>query len=79
LDVAKSRVTCNAICPGFIDTKMTAVFTANDKLVDQYTNSFPIQRVGQPEDMVGGVLYLSSDAAGFTTGTTLTMDGGHLA
>lgn len=78
-EYGKDKIRVNAICPGFIDTKMTAVFTANDKLVDQYTSSFPIQRVGKPEDMVGGVLYLASDAAGFTTGTTLTMDGGHLA
>lgn len=69
----------NAICPGLVDTKMTAVFTANDELLKSHTDSFPIPRAGQPEDMVGGVLYLASDAAAFTTGTTLVMDGGHIA
>ncbi len=69
----------NAICPGLVDTKMTAVFTANEDMLSQYTSQFPIPRAGKPEDMVGGVLYLASDAAAFTTGTTLVMDGGWTA
>lgn len=69
----------NAICPGLVDTKMTAVFTANEDMLKSHTDSFPIPRAGVPDDMVGGVLYLASDAAAFTTGTTLVMDGGHIA
>jgi NAD(P)-dependent dehydrogenase (short-subunit alcohol dehydrogenase family) len=69
----------NAICPGLVDTKMTAVFTANDDALSKVTKRFPIPRAGKPHDMVGGVLYLASDAAAFTTGTTLVMDGGVLA
>lgn len=69
----------NAICPGLVDTKMTAVFTANEDMLKLHTDSFPIPRAGVPDDMVGGVLYLASDAAAFTTGTTLVMDGGHIA
>lgn len=69
----------NAICPGLVDTKMTAVFTANEEMLKSHTDSFPIPRAGVPDDMVGGVLYLASDAAAFTTGTTLVMDGGHIA
>lgn len=69
----------NAICPGLVDTKMTAVFTENEDLLKSHTDTFPIPRAGKPEDMVGGVLYLASDAAAFTTGTTLVMDGGHIA
>ncbi|MCK0069734.1 MULTISPECIES: glucose 1-dehydrogenase [Kordiimonas] len=66
----------NAICPGLVETKMTEVFTSNDEMLQKFTNQFPIPRAGQPHDMVGGVLYLASDAAAFTTGTTLVMDGG---
>ncbi|NVJ69469.1 MAG: glucose 1-dehydrogenase [Alphaproteobacteria bacterium] len=69
----------NAICPGLVDTKMTAVFTSDAERLEQVTNQFPIPRAGKPEDMVGGVLYLASDAAAFTTGTTLVMDGGWTA
>jgi len=71
-----SGIRVNAICPGLIDTNMTAVFTSNEDALSQMTNTFPIPRAGLPEDMVGGVLYLASDAAAFTTGTTLVMDGG---
>lgn len=69
----------NAICPGLVETKMTQVFTSNEDQLKKYTDTFPIPRAGQPDDMVGGVLYLASDAAAFTTGTTLVMDGGHTA
>ncbi|WCL52650.1 glucose 1-dehydrogenase [Gimibacter soli] len=76
-EYGKDGIRVNAICPGFIATKMTSVFQQNDELMDKITSAFPIPRVGQPEDMVAGVMYLASDAAGFTTGTTLVMDGGY--
>ncbi len=69
----------NAICPGFVETNMTKVFTSNEDVMKSVVNQFPIARAGQPQDMVGGVLYLASDAAAFTTGTTLVMDGGYTA
>jgi len=69
----------NAICPGFVETNMTKVFTSNEDVMNSVIKQFPIARAGQPNDMVGGVLYLASDAAAFTTGTTLVMDGGYLA
>ncbi len=69
----------NAICPGFVETNMTKVFTSNEDMMKAVVNQFPIARAGQPQDMVGGVLYLASDAAAFTTGATLVMDGGYTA
>ncbi len=69
----------NAICPGLIDTNMTAVFKSDEKVLKSYTDHFPINRMGQPEDMVGGVLYLASDAAAYTTGIAMVMDGGFTA
>lgn len=69
----------NAICPGLVETRMTQVFTENEAALREYTAQFPLRRAGQPADMVGGVLYLASDAAAYTTGTTLVMDGGHTA
>ena len=68
----------NAICPGFVETKMTSVFLENEQVMAAVAAKFPIPRVGQPADMVGGVLYLASDAAAYTTGTTLVMDGGYM-
>jgi len=75
-EYGNAGIRVNAICPGFIETNMTKVFTANEAMVNGLVKQFPIQRSGQPDDMVGGVLYLASDVAAYTTGTTLVMDGG---
>ena len=44
--------------------------------VIKWLSGLPTGKVGQPHDMVAGVLYLASDQAAYTTGTTLIMDGG---
>ncbi len=44
--------------------------------MQKWLKRLPIARAGQPADMVAGVLYLVSDEAAYTTGTTLVMDGG---
>jgi NAD(P)-dependent dehydrogenase (short-subunit alcohol dehydrogenase family) len=69
----------NALCPGFTDTDMTSIFKENEELLTQTTSEFPIPRMGLPEEMVGAVLYLVSDASSYTTGTTIVVDGGMLA
>ena len=47
-----------------------------DPATQKWLSSLPAGRAGQPHDMVAGVLYLASDQAAYTTGTTLVMDGG---
>ncbi|MBL4838719.1 MAG: glucose 1-dehydrogenase [Kordiimonadaceae bacterium] len=79
LEYAADNIRVNAICPGFVDTNMTKVFTSNPQLMDVLAEKIPMARAAQPEEMVGGVLYLASDAASYTTGTTLVMDGGYTA
>jgi NAD(P)-dependent dehydrogenase (short-subunit alcohol dehydrogenase family) len=44
--------------------------------VQKWIRRLPVPRAGQPDDMVAGVLFLVSDHASFTTGTSLVMDGG---
>lgn len=73
------NIRVNAVCPGLVETKMTAAFTGNDAIMDDYVKQLPVGRWGQPDDMVAGTLFLASEAAGYTTGTTLVMDGGYLA
>jgi len=65
----------NAILPGVVKTRFAAALT-EDPRVQKWISRLPVPRAGQPEDMVAGVLYLVSDQAGYTTGTTLVMDGG---
>jgi NAD(P)-dependent dehydrogenase (short-subunit alcohol dehydrogenase family) len=68
-------VRVNAILPGIIETRFAAALV-EDPRYQKFISKLPVPRVGQPEDMVGGVLYLVSDYAAYTTGTTLVMDGG---
>ncbi len=65
----------NAILPGLIDTQFASALT-EDPRVKAMIEHTAAGRVGQPEEMTGGVLYLLSDRASYTTGTTLVMDGG---
>lgn len=69
----------NAVCPGLVETKMTEVFTSNEDLLSKEVGRYPMRRGGIPDDMVAGTLFLASDAASYTTGQTLVMDGGNIA
>jgi NAD(P)-dependent dehydrogenase (short-subunit alcohol dehydrogenase family) len=65
----------NAILPGVVETRLAAAMV-EDPAIQRWLARLPAGRAGQPEDMVAGVLYLVSDQAAYTTGTTLVMDGG---
>jgi len=75
-EYGKDNIRVNAILPGLIETKLSAALTSDKQKLEALLKTFPISRLGQPIDMVGGVIYLVSDAAAFTTGETLVMDGG---
>jgi len=55
------------------------VLIKNERIYERAVKNIPLQRHAQPEEMAGAVLYLVSDAASYTTGTTITCDGGALA
>lgn len=65
----------NAILPGVVETRFAQALV-EDPSVQKWISRLPVPRAGQPEDMVEGVLYLVSEGAAYTTGTTLVMDGG---
>jgi 3-oxoacyl-[acyl-carrier protein] reductase len=67
-------ITVNTIAPGFIDTDMTAVLTAEVK--DAMLKQIPLARFGTPEDIAQAVNFLCSDAGSYITGQTLVVDGG---
>lgn len=68
-------VRVNAILPGLVETRFAEALIEDPK-VQNWLSRLPVARAGQPEDMVAGVLYLVSDQAAYTTGSTLVMDGG---
>jgi 3-oxoacyl-[acyl-carrier protein] reductase len=73
-ELAGRKVTINAICPGFIESEMTKAL--GDAILDEVKKRIPAKRVGLPEDIATGVLYLASPAAAYVTGQILVIDGG---
>ncbi len=76
-----SGLRVNAIAPGFLltDQNRTLLTNPDGSLTDRgktIMNLTPFKRFGEPEELVGTVLYLSSDAAGFVTGAVIPIDGG---
>ncbi|GAA3108212.1 NAD(P)-dependent dehydrogenase (short-subunit alcohol dehydrogenase family) [Kribbella aluminosa] len=73
-------ITCNAVAPGMIATPIADDFDADlAGLFDSWQARIPLGRFGTPDDCVGAVIYLASDASRYVTGTTLVVDGGALA
>ena len=70
-------VTVNSVCPGLIDTEMIRD-TISDARAEAYAASFPIQRLGQPEEVAELVAFLASDRASYITGASLDINGGDL-
>jgi NAD(P)-dependent dehydrogenase (short-subunit alcohol dehydrogenase family) len=69
-------VRVNAIGPGFTVTALTRKLWENKELLDWAMDHTPQKRLGQPEDMIGGTLFLASPASAFVTGQILYIDGG---
>jgi len=78
-ELAPFNVRVNAILPGLTDTKFSSVMTQNEEILKLILPTIPMKRVANPDEMVGAVVYLVSDAASYTTGATIVIDGGALA
>jgi len=76
VEFAAQGVRVNAVCPGVIDTPMNEEMRVDESGRDFLNGLQPMKRTGRPEEIAGAVLYLCSPSAGFTTGTTLSVDGG---
>jgi 3-oxoacyl-[acyl-carrier protein] reductase len=74
LETAEYGITVNAIAPGAVETDMLAVNTEVRRR--KLTSAIPIGRIGQPEDIAYGVLFLASPKASFITGQVLHINGG---
>ena len=75
-ELARSQVTVNAICPGFIDTVMTR--SIPDVIRQQQVTKIPLGRAGEPADVAALVAFLASDEAGYITGEVINVGGGYV-
>lgn len=73
-EFASRGVLANVVAPGFIETDMTAALTAEARAA--LSAQIPLERLGQPQDVAGAVLFLCSDLASYITGQVLVVDGG---
>ena len=69
-------ITVNCLAPGWFKTAQNAVMYENAEWVAYLTDKIPLRRPGQPDDLAGTVVFLSSDASAYITGQTLLVDGG---
>lgn len=76
LEWAPHNIRVNALGPALVITPGTKHIAEDPELAKKYASAVPLGRIGMPEDMIGAVNYLVSDAASFVTGQTIYVDGG---
>lgn len=73
-EFAARSITCNAVCPGFIETDMTAELS--EEIKAKLLEQIPLKRLGAPADVAALTAFLCTEDAGYITGQSLTVDGG---
>jgi gluconate 5-dehydrogenase len=75
-DWGRHGVTVNCLAPGWFRTEQNKVLYENREWVDYLVDRIPVKRPGEPHDLDGAVVFLSSEASRYVTGQTLLVDGG---
>ena len=78
-ELGSARIRVNTLCPTFIETDMTRGMLKDDDFRASVVSKIALGRVGQPEDLMGAIVFLASDAAAMVTGSALLVDGGWTA
>ena len=79
LELATNNIRVNTVKPGMTNTKLITDTSVSKDDLEQDKQNYPLQRYGEPREIALGIVYLLSDAASWTTGTSLTIDGGYTA
>ena len=72
--IGHKNVTVNTVCPGYIETDMTAAVP--QEIMEKIISQIPEMRMGKPEEIAAIVSFLASDKAAFVTGATISANGG---
>jgi 2-deoxy-D-gluconate 3-dehydrogenase len=78
-ELAKYNIQVNAIAPGYMSTNNTQALRNDNVRNKEILTRIPMGRWGEPQDMQGAVIFLSSNASNYVTGHTLAVDGGWLS
>ncbi len=78
LECADCGIRVNALLPGLTETKFAGTLINTPEILERALNGIPLNRIAQPDEMAGAVLYLASDMSSYTTGSCITVDGGLL-
>lgn len=76
LELAPLGIRANALCPGFIETRLTKPLIDKPEAIGPYLQTIPMGRVGQPEDIASAAVFLASDDSSYMTGHCMVVDGG---
>jgi NAD(P)-dependent dehydrogenase (short-subunit alcohol dehydrogenase family) len=79
IEWAKYNIRVNAIAPGFFRTPMNAALLKSEEFMRPILAKTPLGRIAEPDEVVGTVIYLASEASRFMTGSVVVLDGGELA
>ncbi|MBW1847346.1 MAG: glucose 1-dehydrogenase [Deltaproteobacteria bacterium] len=81
LDYVDFNIRVNAICPGYVETEIVRRYIKGceepEKTYRELVNLHPMDRLGRPEEIANGILFLASSESSFMTGSCLVMDGGY--
>jgi 3-oxoacyl-[acyl-carrier protein] reductase len=76
-ELGKHGITVNAVCPGLFDTELTRANATGERL-EELRQSFPVPRLGTPEELADLIWFLASDSAGYINGASIDINGGTL-
>ncbi len=76
---AQENIRVNCVCPGVIETPLTASWLSDPSTRERVTARHPVGRLGKPEEVAAAIAFLASGDASFITGAVLAVDGGSLA
>jgi NAD(P)-dependent dehydrogenase (short-subunit alcohol dehydrogenase family) len=79
LEYATKGIRVNAVCPGHVETPMTAGYLSDPDRRDEVLSRYPMGRLGTMEEITSTIFWLCSDEASFVTGHAMAVDGGYVA